>query len=162
MSSGSAKSEKGGKGPAVPHDNVGREEFNEVRDTVAELGRTVAQVVEVTKGHATMLSKIDSTLVVVAEKLSAVASNQSESRGQRGTITINNLWHGFSALAVVVGIAAAVIMFAIRAQSAETTVKHMWISDVVNLNSDWEYRTRDLEIKPPAYQPLQGFGHEAN
>lgn len=129
MTAGSGKRSTSRKSAKVEHPDVSRDEFNEVRDTVADLGRTVAQVVEVSKGHAATLSKIETTMSAVGESLTRIAANQAEHRGQRGTIAMSTVWHALGAFAAGAALVAALIMFAIQAQSGPTSERLSQLED---------------------------------
>lgn len=47
----------------------------------------------------------------------------------------------------------------LHALQAENETQHRWISDIINLQSDWIRRTdEESTLGPPAYTPMRGIG----
>ena len=87
--------------------SVTREEFNEVRDAVVGLEKTVASLADSTQAQTNSMSELRDTIETLARGF-------ARESGSKGTVQLNNVWHALGAGAVFAGIISALIMFAIN------------------------------------------------
>lgn len=90
---------------------VSREEFQEVRDAVVGLEKTVANVVD---SVATMSTSVKE----LTTGISHLSTVQARNSGQQGTLPLSTLWHALGAAGTVCIVVAALIMYAIQADVA--------------------------------------------
>lgn len=152
---------KEGSRKTMAENHVSREEFNDVRDAVFTMEKTVSGLFEATKSQHESIDRLENAVMTLVQ-------NQAESRGKAGTVNLHTVWHAFGAACTVGVIASALVMYAIgadlhpiRAEISEAHKMRQWVADVVNLQADWQYRTRNTEdLPPPSYIPLQNMENQ--
>lgn len=205
MSTGAGTSKRAG-GRGKMSDHVSREEFDIVRDTVTELNtavhgleKSVSGLVQTAESNGRLMTDVRDSLTNIRTNLTTLQTKQAEVKGQQGSIRLANVWHGLGVLGTAGVIVAALVGFAIKADTAprdvrhdhierefhkhegeeghprlvarltqleqsvaglyqETETQHRWIADVLNLDRDWQERTRGIELPPPRYAPLRDVG----
>mgnify|MGYP006908216371 FL=1 len=103
-------------------ENVTREEFNEVRDTVVNLQNVMSKVVQATEHHFTMLTGID-------QSLRELSRSGAETAGAKGTIQLSNLWQIVGALLVAVGLVSGSLVYVARSSQVETDTHLAYTSE---------------------------------
>ena len=161
----------------VANTHVSREEFNEVRDTVATLTRDVAGLVELHRAVSHDTAEIKKQQTNHDTKLDAIRDEVISKRAEGftggqiatslfvlfgvfsivGTLLVQ---HTAGAIEPIKGDIAAITAQLQQnddAQTSEIDVKLKWLSDVLNLQVDY-LRAETNEGYVPSYVPLRSIG----